>query len=389
MSHNADGGRLVWIDANRFYAACGVVMIHCSTDTAGGPFSNYEVAERFGPALLRSVATISSSELFLLFSLFLIALKIDKREPTYSSVIRIQIERLIVPLIAWTLFYAFFRLMKASAFGYEQAIASQLTQWDSWVEYLLLGSAQYHLHFLPTMFFLVLLYPAMRAAIRYPLLALAALPLLYTMNWLHGWLWGNIPDPDTRDYLVRIVKVLGYTSYGLASFALYGIWKRGLDRNDCRNLFWFLAILAVMAFMAKVAYVGQSAMAGKWLNNQGASLFAHLLLPIFVFAMFLMSQYRDWSPRFSKIARLTYGVYLIHPACIDIFDVSFREFLSTQRPIFVVTVKYLFVLPLAFALVYLISRTKYTAWIVGVGPVPLLSRFITGHPGTHRQEGRQ
>lgn len=386
MSQKAVGSRLVWIDANRFYAACGVVMIHCSTDTAGGPFSKYEIADRLGPAFLRSLATISSSELFLLFSLFLIALKVDKRPLSYSSVIRLQIERLIVPLIVWSVFYAFFKLMKASAFGYEQSVINQLQQWNSWVEYLLLGSAQYHLHFLPTMFFLVLLYPAMRAAIRYPALILVALPMIYTMNWIHVWLWGHIADPDTRDYLVRAVKILGYTSYGIAAFALYGIWERGLSREDCRSLFWFLLTLALLAYLAKVAYVAESVLAGKWLVNQGASFFAHLLLPIIIFSMFLMGQHKEWSWRYSRLAKLTYGVYLIHPAWIDIFDVTLKGFTSGQRPLWIVLAKYTLVLPLAFASVYLISKSKATAWIVGIGPIPFLSRFISGRPSTHEKD---
>lgn len=387
MSQTATGNRLTWIDANRFYAACGVVMIHCSTDTTGGPFSKYEMADRVGPAFLRALGTISSSEIFLLFSLFLIALKIDRRPLSYSSVIRVQIERLIVPLIVWSIFYSFFKLIKASEFGYEQPLIEQLLEWNSWVDHLFLGNAQYHLHFLPTMFFLVLLYPAMRAAIRYPALILVVLPMLYTMNWIQIWLWERIDDPHTRDYLVFMVKILGYTSYGIAAFALYGIWKRGLASEDCRHLFWFLLMLALLAFLAKLTYVASSVLAGQWLNNQGASRFADLTLPIIVFSIFLMGQHKKWSDRYSRFAKLTYGVYLIHPAWIDTFDITLKRFaIPIQHPIWIVLTKYMIVLFLSFVTVYLISRSRMTAWIVGIGPTPILSKLISGHPLTHEKD---
>ncbi|MDV7212374.1 acyltransferase [Azotobacter beijerinckii] len=388
MSQTVVGSRLTWIDANRFYAACGVVMIHCATDAAGGPFSEYEMADRVAPAILRALATISSSELFLLLSLFLIALKIDRRPLSYTSVILFQIERLTVPLIVWSIFYAFFKLIKARDFGYEQPLINQLHEWNSWVDYLLLGNAQYHLHFLPTMFFLVLFYPAMRAAIRWPALILVVLPMLYTMNWIQVWLWERIDDPYTREYLVFMVKILGYTSYGIAAFALYGIWKRSLGSEDCRHLFRFLLILALVAFLAKLTYIANSVLAGQWINNQGASRFADLLLPIIVFSMFLMGQHREWSSLYSRFAKLTYGVYLIHPAWIDAFDTVLKRSVSIQiqHPIWIVLAKYMLVLPLSFATVYLISKSRLTAWIVGVGPVPFLSKFISGRHLTHEKD---
>ena len=70
----------------------------------------------------------------------------------------IRDRRLLVPFAFWAVFYAFFRLVKAHGFGYEQAIFDQLGQWQTWAGYMLLGNSQYHLHFLPTLFLLAVSY---------------------------------------------------------------------------------------------------------------------------------------------------------------------------------------------------------------------------------------
>ena len=69
--------RLVWFDANRVLAAAGVVMIHSSTDFSGKPFLDAAPADRVIPVLLRSFGEFSGSEMFFLFSLFMMAMRID------------------------------------------------------------------------------------------------------------------------------------------------------------------------------------------------------------------------------------------------------------------------------------------------------------------------
>lgn len=90
-------GRMLWFDANRVCAAAGVVLIHSTTDFAGRPFPDAGVAERAVPVLLRSIGEFSGSEMFFLFSLFLMALRIDRYRPRYRDAIATQAHRLLVP----------------------------------------------------------------------------------------------------------------------------------------------------------------------------------------------------------------------------------------------------------------------------------------------------
>ena len=89
--------RLVWFDANRVCAALGVVLIHSTTDFSGGVFPNATPEERIVPVLLRSVAEFSGSEMFFFFSLFLMAMRVDRNRPAYGAAMATQAERLLVP----------------------------------------------------------------------------------------------------------------------------------------------------------------------------------------------------------------------------------------------------------------------------------------------------
>ena len=364
--------RMTWLDANRALAALGVVLIHCTTDDAGQPFTASPVAERIGPAILRVVAELSGAELFLVFSLFLVAFKLDRRSLGYRMVIDDYAKRLLIPFLAWTLFFAFFRLLKANAFGYANAILGELGRWQSWVDYLLLGSAAYHLHFLPTLFALVLFFPVMLAAIRFPLAGLLLVPSLYVMDFVQDWLWGAVSDPLLRDCLVRAVRIFGYVGYGLAAFSLYGLWKRGLDRRDSRLLFQLSVLLIAIAVLATLVYAAQVAATGQWVNRPGAAFYAHLVMPALVFMAFLGCQHRAWSPRFNWFARFTFGLYLIHPVFVDFYDIAVHSLGWRIDPTIMVLTKFAFAVPASFAAAWLIATARPLAWLIGAGPVPFL-----------------
>jgi len=375
--HPQGSGRLAWLDANRFLAALGVVLIHSTTDFGGQPFAASPPAERIGPALIRSVAELSGAEMFLVFSLFLIAFKLERRNLGYGATVGDQAKRLLIPFVVWTVFYAFFRLFKADTFGYGDAIMTEISQWPSWVGYLLLGSAQYHLHFLPTLFFIVLLYPAMLAAVRYPVAGLAIIPLIYVMDFVQGWLWGHVSDPMWRDYLVRAVKIVCYLGYGLAAAACYGVWRRGVSRADAWHLFALFLFLTSIAFMATLIYAAQIIDTGQWGIRPGAASYGHLLMPVLVFTVFMTAQYASWSSRFSWLARFTFGIYLVHPIFIDLYDIALYRSGWSLSPTAMVLTKYVLATAAAFAFALLLSKIRSLAWLIGLGPVPLLPQKLT------------
>lgn len=368
--------RLVWFDANRVSAAVGVVLIHSTTDFGGKPYADAAPNERLIPIFLRSIGEFSGSEMFFLFSLFLMAMRVDKKLPGYGDAIGTQAKRLLIPFTFWVVFYAFFRLLKASAFGYTDYIWSQVTQVQNWFGYFLLGDVQYHMHFLPTLFALFLFYPLMRGATRYPILGLTLFLTLGIMNNTQAFVWGLGLEPELRGYIIRGLKIFGYVGYGFAAFALYGLWKDGIPRGESRLLrrggFYF----AALAYVATLPFFAVAYETGNWGIRSGWDFYGHFLMPICIFLIFLGGQYLEWSPRWSKLAKYTFGVYLVHPAVIDLYDIGlFTSGLhEAMSPTAIVVLRYAVALPGSFLLAVGLSKIGYLAWTIGLGPLPWEAR---------------
>lgn len=368
--------RLVWFDANRVFAAIGVVLIHSSADFGGKPFLEADPSERLLPVFLRSLGEFSGSEMFFLFSLFIMAMRIDKGQPTYGNAIGMQAKRLLVPFAFWVVFYAFFRLIKADAFNYAPYIWEQVTQVKSWFGYFLLGKVQYHMHFLPTLFLLFLFFPLMRVATRYPILGLTLFLTLGIMNNTQGFVWSLGLEEELRDYILRALKVLGYVGYGFAAFALFGVWKDGIPRGESRLLRRLGLYFAALAYVATLPFFATAVQNGDWGLRSGWDYYGHFLMPICVFLIFMGSQFMEWSPRWSKLALYTFGVYLVHPAVIDLFDiVVFKTGLSSMMaPWLLVLTRFAIVLPMSFVVAFGLSKVKALAWTIGLGPTPWEAR---------------
>lgn len=364
--------RLVWFDANRVFAAFGVVLIHSSTDFSGQAFVAAEESARLLPVFLRSIGEFSGSEMFFMFSLFLMAMRVDKKLPTYGSAIATQAERLLVPFAFWVVFYAFFRLLKAETFNYGPYIWDQLGQVESWFSYFILGSSQYHMHFLPTLFALFLFYPVMRAATRYPILGLTVVLTLGVMTNTQAFVWGLDLDPMVRNYIIRALKILGYVGYGMAAFAIYGLWNDGVPRGESRLIRRCGFYFAALAYVATLPFYAGAIETGAWGVRGGWDFYGHFLMPIFVFFVFIGGQYLQWSSKWTYLARYTFGIYLVHPLVIDLFDIGiFSMGISAMMdPWMIVITRFAFALPVSFILVMGLSRIKVLAWTIGLGKNP-------------------
>ncbi|WP_376873937.1 acyltransferase family protein [Albirhodobacter sp. R86504] len=368
--------RMVWFDANRVFAAIGVVLIHSSTDFSGQPFAAAEPSERLLPVFLRSIGEFSGSEMFFLFSLFLMAMRVDTKMPAYGSAIRTQAQRLLVPFAFWVVFYAFFRLVKADAFGYTSYILEQLSQPSNWVGYFMLGKVQYHMHFLPTLFALFLFFPLMRVATRYPVFGLTVFFTLGVMNSTQGFVWGLAIDPSIRDYLIRGLKIFGYVGYGFAAFAVYGLWKDGIPRGESRLLRRGALYFAALAYVATLPFFAVAVETGAWGVRQGWDFYGHFLMPVFILFFFMGGQFLEWSSKWSHLAKFTFGVYLVHPLVIDLLDILFYKSGTgaAVSPGQLVLMRFALALPLSFLLAVGLSKMKPLAWTIGLGPTPWEAR---------------
>src|SRR5688572_21740190 len=91
--------RFTWLDTLRLLAGICIVAVHSTSDPNGEPFPAYPVGERIAPILFRSIVYCARTELFLIISLFLLMMALDRRPRRYGAVVREQSHRLLVPFV--------------------------------------------------------------------------------------------------------------------------------------------------------------------------------------------------------------------------------------------------------------------------------------------------
>lgn len=367
-------GRMVWLDALRLLAGVSMVLLHSSSDPAGQPFTAYSPVERAFPVLLRSVIYIARTELFIIISLFLLMISLEKRPRPWPLMVREQARRLLVPFAFWVVFYAFYHLYKASAFGYADALWAEMGRAEPWIGYFLLGDVKFHMHFLPTLFGIVLLAPLYRHGVRYPILGLMVLACLLVKRELDIFIWERAWWLPGHDYLLRAVKILTYAGYGFVAAAAWGLMKRGFFGERARPFLPALIYLGITLFSLKLISAFRTIESGKWAFDYTPGYWADFLMPVAVFLIAMALADRHWPPLFSRLAPYSFGLYLVHPIFIDIFEVATRGI--EMSPSALVLSKIGFVLPLAALLSWLLGRTPALAWTIGLGPVPRLRRTL-------------
>lgn len=367
--------RMVWLDCLRLIAGVSMVGLHASSDIGGQPFPDFDPVERIGPVLFRAVVYTARTELFLIISLFLLIMSLEKRPRGYIATVQEQARRLLLPFAFWVVFYAFYRVIKAEHFGYAEAIWDQLSDASQWAEYFMLGSVQYHMHFLPTLFGLVLLYPLFRLAVHQPLMGLIIFLCLFTKREIDVWLWGNLRDIVGFDYLIRFVKILTYGGYGIIAASFYGILSRSLDEMALMRLGVTALYGGVLIFGIKLVYSHKVILSGAWQYNFNPAYWADFLMPVILFAIFMGFRSARFPSIISVWAPYSFGIYLVHPIFLDLLEIGLWD--RGLSPSAYVALKVSGAIFVTSVAVHLLSKSRLLAWTVGMGPLPSLRNFRT------------
>jgi len=88
----------------------------------------------------------------------------------------------------------------------------------------------------------------------------------------------------------------------------------------------------------------------------------------------MMSWYLSWPENLSQWSRYSFGMYLIHPAIMDVVDVALLDL--TIQPDWYVLMKYCVTAFLSLAITIAIGKVKYIAWTVGLGPLPWIDSKV-------------
>lgn len=360
--------RMVWLDALRLMAGVSMVGLHSSSDSSGQPFVDWSVADRIPPVLFRTVIYTARTELFLIISLFLLTMAMDRRPRSYGVMVAEQFRRLMVPFLFWTLFYSIWRLIKAYHFGYADSLIADMSTAEGWVGYVLLGDVLFHMHFLPTLFGLVLLFPLYRAAARYPWLGLTILVCLMVKREADVFLWQHFQSEPWFDYALRGLKILTYAGYGFVGAAFWGMMRAGLDTRRHDGLLPSLLFAGGLLFGLKLITAWRIIHYGDWQFGYLPGFWADFLMPAVLFALAFMSGHRHWPEIFSRLAPYSFGIYLVHPMVLSIAEIILdgRGLVPWQ----LVAAKVVIALSGASLISVALSRSRLLAWTIGLGPLP-------------------
>ncbi|MGR3435485.1 MAG: acyltransferase [Shimia sp.] len=358
-----------WIDVLRLVAGLSIIGLHATSDANGQAWPAAAEAERIAPMMLRAVLYVARTELFLIVSIFVMLASLDARPRSYGTAIGGLAARIAPPFLFWTVFYALFSLLKADAFGYGAVLRADLARLDTWAEYLLLGGAKYHMHFLPTLFALTLFYPMFRIAQRHPWVAVLGIALLMGKRELDGVLYAEMRGWGGFDYALRALKVTTYVSYGLFAAAMLGLWQR--NRAALAPILPLVLLCASLLMAIKFAGAWQVVETGKWAYTYAAGYWADYLMPVLVFAAGMATAHRRWPDGAARAARYTFGSYLCHPAFLDLSEIALRG--VDLAPIALIAAKTAMTLVGTGALLLLLSQSRWLGWTVGLGPMPRLA----------------
>lgn len=364
----AERERMVWLDCLRLMAGISMLALHCTSDPTGQPWVEYPVEDRYAPLLLRTVLYMARTELFIVISCFLLLFAMERRPRSYAETLREQVQRLLIPFCFWTVFFAFYGLIKANAFGYWDAALTELKDPWEWVRYLLLGGVKYHMHFLPTVFGIVLFYPLFRLAVKYPALGLSILVFLVIKHQLDAFVFKTFYGTDALSYLVRAVKIVTYVGYGMLAGAALGIWQRSTAQAR-KEWFPLILFLGFFLFVFKLITTWKTAQSGAWSFTYTPGFWADFLFPVVLFGGCMALSGKQWPNWISKVAPYSFGLYLCHPIFLDLYEISMQTD-TALGPMAQVSLKIGFALISTSLLIYLISKIKLLAWTIGLGPLP-------------------
>lgn len=365
--------RMVWLDALRLIAGVSMVGLHASADSMGRPWVDWPVDDRIWPLLIRAIVYTARTELFLIISLFLLALALERRPRSYGAVIEEQFRRLVIPFLTWSLFFVAFTAIKAQFFGYSAWYLEQLRDPMTWVEFAMLGTAKYHLHFIPTLFGMILAYPLFMLARSRPWLGMVVLVCLVFKREVDLFLWSELKGIFGFDFLVRAVKIFTYLGYGCVGAAAAGMLSRPAMMDQMRRLVPWIIWACVAMFSIKLISVHKTVELARWPHNYTAGYWADFLMPVMLFLLCMALSHKRWPAFLSKWAPYSFGIYLCHPIFLDLTEIGLAGLDWT--PLGQVLTKIGVGILGTSALVVALSRTRAMAWTVGLGPLPPFLNF--------------
>jgi peptidoglycan/LPS O-acetylase OafA/YrhL len=141
--------------------------------------------------------------------------------------------------------------------------------------------------------------------------------------------------------------------------------SRDFDATVGRQIFRTSLLLLVVLFIVKLAYAHKIVTTGTWAFTYTPGFWADYLAPPVLFLAVMSMRHAAWPALFSRLARYSFGIYLVHPVVMDLVEIIITPW--GLHPWQMVFVKFSLALSGTLALVLAISCLPFLAWTIGLG----------------------
>ncbi len=344
-------GRLAYADLLRVLAAIAVIVLHISTSCL--PQAAVGSTSWTAMVVYDSLVRWCVPMFVMLSGAFLLD---PKKSVRGRDLFLKYILRVLVALAVYGTFYALVGLFKGTF---------SLGLIRDALGYVLRTQTRYHLWFLYMMIGLYLVTPVLRAFVRgasratfhwFFLLVLVFCSLLPT-------LWSFFPDQMAipTEWLNKfdVQLVMGYVGYYVAGYYLKNFTLNRLAE-------FIIYILGILGAVATVWVSLSMGTAANTLMNYTAPTVAFMAVAVFVLFRYVLgvSEERSRRQRLVGVAKISFGIYLIH----DFFITVLAHFGIT-----VMSFNPIISIPVLSAIVFLCSFV--VAWLLS--KLPLIGRYLT------------
>jgi surface polysaccharide O-acyltransferase-like enzyme len=143
---------------------------------------------------------------------------------------------------------------------------------------------------------------------------------------------------------------------------------RGTTDSQRRNLGWMAAYLLLAFYAIKLVYSAKVIQSGNWQYNYVPAYWADFLIPTLIFALCFSLSNANWPKVISQLAPYSFGIYLVHPIFLDLLEIALWN--QTLPPTVFVLIKFVSAVILSSLFVFLLQRSGFLGWTVGLGKIP-------------------
>lgn len=337
------------IDILRILAILAVIMIHTTSQTLQGFQFNIQ---KIPWTLFLDQVTRFAVPLFFFISGFVLELSY-RGSFTYSRYIKRRASRILVPYIFWS-------------FVYSIIIFKNPLSW-SFLITLILGNAEYHLYFIPTLIIFYILFPLIHKNYQFFSQKKVIIPILLVEMMLLGY---DYYLNAFQIHTILRVAILNFGIFLLGIIAHHHQEKLLTIINKWKHLTATILgiLIAAVYYESKIYFLTRKS--SNALFSQYRPLIYIYTLVLAGFLFWLFTKIPAPQKLILNLSKLSFFVFFIHIWFLDLYyQYISRQLLATHNPItnqlwydpFV----FILVAGLSFGTAYLVHKIPYVSKVTG------------------------